>query len=424
MALVQKAAQIEQALVRDVGQTCQDISVAALVEESIFLKIQYMFPAGPILHELSLRQDFARIFGTSESGHSPSLSRQLSGCTEEEAISLLRGFALLTTITASSTAVYRPASVQSGHKELAIAFLRASRDTLKLFGDYDIEFPNSQSIQVRLIQSSAFQHTTGRPGMTNHLLGEAQLLAKELCLHDEAVIEKYPPLEGQLLRNCFWLMWTADRSAHVLSSRPICLDHAVLESHLTLQATWRTAVPLLDSSRPCHRPPYEEQALDVFHFSRRMRSAAARVVRGLKAFRPPESETGESHLPRQPRDDIETLASIYRQFEGFRDEMPPCIKSPEQAIVDHPADDEETTQAKQYQRDSFLTQKAHLMLSFHCMRMVILHQCVESGLTIILELSGWKSAVSTAELDIGGDFVQTLEEVPFDSIRMNGEPCV
>jgi hypothetical protein len=41
-------------------------------------------------------------------------------------------------------------------------FLKASRDMLKLYEDFDLEYPDSTSLAIRSLQSSALQHNTGR----------------------------------------------------------------------------------------------------------------------------------------------------------------------------------------------------------------------------------------------------------------------
>ncbi|KAL4947195.1 hypothetical protein BDW69DRAFT_190414 [Aspergillus filifer] len=159
--------------------------------------------------------------------------------------------------------------------------------------------------------------------------------------------------------------------------------------------------------------------MEAFHLSQCMKSMAARIVQGIKALsRPVQSDGDEDiNMPRLPRDSIKDLTIIYCKFENTKVTMPDWLRSPEEAIAPSPSDDDKTRKACEYQVETFLAQKAHFLLSLHCLRLVIHYHCVNSGLPLILGAHMDSHDISLRGLNVGARFVQVLVEAPFRSIK-------
>lgn len=283
---------------------------------------------------------------------------------------------------------------------------------LRIFEDHDLEHPTWASIAIRIFHSSTIHHGTGQPNLQFHCMGQARLIVQNMRLHDEVSLGCWGPLDAELLRNNFWLLYVADKSAASLNSRPFMLHEALFDTGLTLKERGSPRIPLLDPSSPRNQSHFEERILEAFHFTRRLRILAADIIYGLRMH---HRQFDSQHA----RDEqIGRLSRMYLEFTYFLDNMPPWIESPDTAI------ESQDNMAARYQKDAFWLQRTHLVVTFHCMRMVILHQCIEHGLTSVIGLDRNAVALSVREAETGRDFVRTLESFQFQYLQAIGEPCV
>ncbi|RSM01783.1 hypothetical protein CEP52_008331 [Fusarium oligoseptatum] len=125
-------------------------------------------------------------------------------------------------------------------------FLSASREMLSCFELHDLDCPTSASLTIRMFQSAALQHVTGKANAAFHVHGHAALLAQRLRLYSERSIEQYDALEGQLLRMNFWHLYASDMTAAALQSRPFTLRESLFDEPLTLKSEGPRDVSLLD----------------------------------------------------------------------------------------------------------------------------------------------------------------------------------
>ncbi|KAH6884800.1 hypothetical protein B0T10DRAFT_564230 [Thelonectria olida] len=63
-------------------------------------------------------------------------------------------------------------------------------------------------------------------------------------------------------------------------------------------------------------------------------------------------------------------------------------------------------------------------MTFHCLRLVILQQATETGLTEVLGLINQSLFLSLKKAEIIQDFVHTMEDIPFIYHQVKGEPSV
>jgi hypothetical protein len=165
------------------------IPVIDAVNYCIDLYMQYTFPTAPIIHEPTLRADALLFF----SGTSPHIL--LFGDDDENRrVVHMRAFALITALCASVASVI-PESLLPYRHVVVIPFLRASRNVLKAYEDYDFDYPNSTSLSIRILQSTALQSTSGKTGAAWHVLGQATLLIQNLHLHREEAIGQHSPMK-------------------------------------------------------------------------------------------------------------------------------------------------------------------------------------------------------------------------------------
>ncbi|KAM6529665.1 hypothetical protein FALCPG4_007794 [Fusarium falciforme] len=145
-----------------------------------------------------------------------------------ERIEVLRSITLLTALCAAVTYVV-PESLLPSKYLTAPLFLRAARDTLRIYEDYDLEHPNSSSLSIRLFLSSAIQTASGTHGVAFHILSEAGLIAMRMGLYHESALEGRDALEETLLRNAFWQLYVCDKTALVMKGRPVTIHETLFE---------------------------------------------------------------------------------------------------------------------------------------------------------------------------------------------------
>jgi hypothetical protein len=189
--------------------------------------------------------------------------------TEREQVEILRSLTLLTALCADVAYVV-PDSLLPDKHLIAPLFLRASRQTLRVYEDYDIEHPNSSSLSIRMLLSSAIQQATGKQEVAFHILNEAGLMAMQMRLYDESSLAGQEPMEENILRNAFWQLYVCDKTALVMKTRPVTIQEPLFEGELTLKDHSQNSVPLFVHGQEQSDAGLEYQLLERFHVIRRL----------------------------------------------------------------------------------------------------------------------------------------------------------
>lgn len=398
-----------------------DGSLHGRVQRLIGLVVQYGFGGSPLFHERSLRQNAAWVLDEtliqfSTDDREPWMTT-VANVEKSARITAMRAFSLVTAICGMALALYVDKSTPLALSDL-FTFHKLSKDMLELYQQVDIENPDSSSLIIRTCHSIVHQQTTGQTHSTTFINGQARLLAQNMRLHDESVLEDRDPIEAQLLRSCFWQLLTSDRAAASLLSRSFSMHESLFDCPITVHPVGTIPVALLDPENPKHQPPYEERLLKTYWLGHRMRSYAADLTFGLRNHRrrfiDPHSAEEDERQRLIREHDRDRLADLYIKFTCVLDETPEWIINPAEIGV---ADEE----IANYQRESFSMQRSHWFLTYHCMSVTILHQCMEHGLISVLGLNDSPLSVALKETEIARDFVIVLEETPFRILQYSGE---
>ncbi|KAJ9144694.1 Xylanolytic transcriptional activator xlnR [Pleurostoma richardsiae] len=394
-------------------------SIGQIVDDCINLYFQFIFPIGPICHEPTLRRDAARLFPDSprEGLPSPTAASPSAFSADHEPkshLATIRAFTLLTSLCAD-TAMIMPDRLLRLPNVVASSFLNASRGCLKLFEDYDIEHANSTSIVIRILQSAAL-HSSGRTGHSWHVLGQAILLAQELRLDHERSLARHAsdPLEAQLLRSLFWVLHMSNRSAAVLNNRPILLRGSLFDPPPDVSFLAPDRIPLLDPTRPFNAPPFEDRLLAGADLCCRLWSSASDLIQGIQDcahLQPDGPERGPT---------VAALMRSYVAFAGILDDLPHWLQVPDSVM----SDDKVDAAAAAYQRGTFWRLRVDVVVTFHCLRMVLLRRCAEHGLVAVMGLSEEPLMLAMRTAEIARDCLDAVEAIPFEYLQANGEPLM
>lgn len=74
-----------------------------------------------------------------------------------------------------------------------------------------------------LFSDTVYHFCEGHDATSHASFGEAAHIAVTLHMHEEASYEGLDPIECEVRRRTFWLLFGADKSMSILLGRPICL---------------------------------------------------------------------------------------------------------------------------------------------------------------------------------------------------------
>ncbi|KAF6816442.1 C6 transcription factor [Colletotrichum plurivorum] len=341
--------EIRRVLFASVAEAVPTLSIRQIVDECISLYVLHLFPSAPVCHIPGLRAMAASQFPLG--GYTNTNDNAFEHGTDHDRVAHMKEFTLLTAVCAAIASVY-PETMLPYRDLVAAPFLRASRSMLKVYEDYDTQYPISSSLSTRLLQSAALQHAAGKTSAAWHVLSQAGLLAQSFRLHSEQSLAKYDPLEATLLRNNFWMLFVADKSAIAMANRPVTLHEPLFDSTMDLAEKNPIRVSLLDPSMRNLPDAFEDTLMEGFPLIRRCWASASRLLLAIRSKR--QNTALDDPIIHTNREDRETMTRMYKDVIGVLDELPPWLDSPDTVELEPGYD-------VAFQRSCFWTQKARLV---------------------------------------------------------------
>jgi hypothetical protein len=77
-----------------------------------------------------------------------------------------------------------------------------------------------------------------------------------------------------------------------------------------------------------------------------------------------------------------------------------------------------------YRNRCFSAQRANLQVTYHCLKLIILDAFSGLGLSPLLGIMDDALMIMLRKIETAQDMINFLQEVPFESLQANGEPCV
>lgn len=383
-----RALTIQEHLLASVMTALPALSLERVVNDCLSMYMQYIFPLGPIIHEPTIRAFAALDLST------------LSALGENEYIDVIRSFTLTTALCAA-TALMLPVVLFPDGRAVSGAFLLASQQMLDLIQDHDIEHPDSSSVSIRMFQSNAL-HTVGKKTMSSHMLSQARVILQDIQVKYEQSFTQPTPLEGRLLQDISSLLYTSECSDSILNNRLGWVRENLGKTPILSEESVR----LLASENPFNDSLFEHRLLLGFQLCQRLWSLTAEIIIEMRRVLRRASQTSS------PVDYTTTgfaeLMQLYLHFITILDDLPIWLQSPDMV---HSADED----GSMYQKRCFWSQRSNILISFHCLKMILLNHCVEHGLTAMIGVGDQHLMIALKKTEIA-------QEV--DSLQANGEPCV
>ncbi|KAH8675079.1 putative C6 transcription factor [Ilyonectria robusta] len=384
-----------------------------LVTRCFDLFFEYLYPLTPLVHEPSLRDALAFFVTQAATGFSPASNPTSNGGRLETWPDAT--FTLITAVCAEA-AFLLPKDLFPEGQSVADIFLKSSRSCLNHYLEADLESPNANSIAIRYFHSNCL-HAAGKPKYSWHIFGEATRLAQVMQLHEETSLEGLFPIEAELRRRAFWIVYMGDKSAAILNNRPITIHQFSFESGIT------TAYPTgiedessigVSPGSVAPTPETRKTFIAGFNANLRLWQTASNLLLQMRLLQDQEQHdlSLPGHPPLPTPEDRSRLDALYIQFITCLDDLPPYLQSYTFAAIAG-AGKEATKQ------NQFIIQCANLQVSMHCLRMVITQKFEER--------SFFSTGVEQADLrktEIARDMLRVIHEAPFWSLQVNGEPYV
>ena len=404
------------------------------VNRCFALFFEYLYPLTPLVHEPSLR-DGLDFFVTQSSGINQSTHHAEPVAISEVGTTFVPGnnsaggnilnrtnglkypelwpdstFTLITAVCAEAAFLLRNDIFPEG-ETIADIFLQASRDCLNSNLEADLEYPNANSVAIRYFHSNCL-HAAGKPKYSWHIFGEATRLAQVMQLHEESSLEGLLPVEAELRRRAFWIVYVGDKSAAILNNRPITIHKFSFESGITTAFPTGIEDEMAVSPGTVAQDASRKSFITGFNANLRLWQAAWDLILEMRLLQNRKDVVliGQQQLTAEER---LRLDSLYVYFMTCLDDLPPYLQT-DTFVAGRPG---ENMQLKQY-----IIQCANLQVSQHCLRMVITQRFED--LEFFAPGIEHTDMLLVRKTEIARDMLRVIREAPFWSLQVNGEPCV
>ncbi|KAH7149827.1 hypothetical protein B0J13DRAFT_522912 [Dactylonectria estremocensis] len=405
-----RPAQVHQALnaaLEAMGQQLEET-----VAKSIDKFMVWNFPSLPVIHPYSLKQNVRILLPSSRHLFEPIPGNATSVAETARRGADMRAFTLLTALCAMASCRSSRTSIESNAS--FVPFFTASRHMLACCEDWDISHADSSSLFIRSCHSAALHHM-GLTRQSWYILGDAMRLAIDMRLYDEASYQNLSPLETKLRKNFFISVSMSDKSASVLNNRSLIFHEICLNEPVTCPAVLEDDFNLLASDDGYYDKPYEKQLHEGFYLSYNLWTMATDLLLDMKTLSRLYKRSG-CDVP--PQDPVQVgIMNSYIAFCGILDTLPPWLRNPDR----HTAETEEATN---YQRQTFWHQRANIVITFHCLRLILLRRATERGLCSLLGLTSNPNMLALRKIEIASDLTAAAVNLPFEALQANGEPLV
>ncbi|KAK6209918.1 hypothetical protein QIS74_11502 [Colletotrichum tabaci] len=404
-------------LLSALGMALPYVPLEDVISTCIDLFMQWEFPSIPVVCEPLLRQSIHVVV--------PVLRDETPGRPISDMIPTLRAFALLTALCAVVSAVLPPEIFPSG-VALSMPFLRTSREALRLYQDLDIEQPDSSSIIIRYFHSNAL-HALGKTRVSFHAMGEALRLVQEMRLYDESSFRGLEWPENHLRRNAFWHLYIGDKSASILNQVPITLHQICLDTPITTHFDESQACGLMQPEGP-DTVVFEGQLRLCFHLCFRLWYTASEMLLDLNLLSRLQGTSRRraitlSSTAAEPDDVPSSLRTStmqsYLDFTSILQSCPTWLRDLGAAVPDGAGE-----ATARFRTRAISVQKANLFVTFHALRLVLLTRFSERGFADVLGLTDDPVMLAMRKVEIAGDLLDAVSDMPFEALQANGEPCV
>ncbi|EIW80912.1 hypothetical protein CONPUDRAFT_123686 [Coniophora puteana RWD-64-598 SS2] len=383
----------------------EDIAPRDTVSLIIALFFDFVYPLTPCIHKPSFMADL----------HS----------RREERDPLF--FALVMS-TVASTLVQVPRSYlpmeRSVVRKLAQTCYEASRHIT--IASYDP--PTSMHVVVRYFDC-IYHFCEGHDATQHAAFGEAAHIAVTLRMHEEASYEGLDPIECEVRRRTFWLLFGADKSMSILLGRPICLR----DEDCTVHFPKELDDEYITSSAYLPQPHGKTALVSGLNYISRIFALLGEILVRIRVDKrsPPQGQFATARL--------EEVEALHQRILGALMATPEPLRLKQSSAQDLPSDYggagfrqatfaevkdffDNPKASRANALNPFLVMQSNLYVTQQLVRFVIEQYRDE----LILALQGTIDEQKVAEdrEAVASDLLNILHSIPIQSIATNGPSLV
>lgn len=391
------------------------IELEPLVRRCITLWTDQAFPLLPFFCPKTALESIPLLLPSARHRFTATLA---AGESELQSVTLedIRSYSLLTAFCAQILCRTRENDQLLGGQALSQVFFSCSRGMLLLFEDLDVSQPGLYSPIIRLLHSTVM-HCLGKNRMSRFLVGQALRLTVDMRLFDEKSIEALTPQEAQLRRNIFWVMYSVDKSLSLLNNLPPTLyDRLTDPTQLELKPDG-APVRLLDGLGPQCHASFENQLRHAFDLTNKQWLLAGDIVRDLDLLSRLGKGSASEHDGLSALKKDVTLS--YTAFCSLLDNTPQWVSDPESHATDG-----QTEEAINIQRSAFWAQHANLIVTYHCLKLILMVKAFKLGFAALLGLADNEELFALRNTEVACELVNDATRLPLQAFRVNGEAMV
>ena len=258
------------------------------------------------------------------------------------------------------------------------------------YKDYDLQNPDSTSLQIRMLFSTCFQLHTGESRLAWHSVAEAGFIARSMRLYCEHAICQFDPLESILLRFSLWSLYIADCAAVCVANRALTLHELLFDIDMDLEPFGSTRVPLIVEDG------MKTSLLEGFHKIQHTWSLASKVILLIRAYTRCHWNADE---PLIQQAELAKISQRYSEFIAYLDEIPPSLQSPATSFYHDGA-------SSRYDVSSaYTSQRYRLLSAFSFLKLLIVYNCVCHGLASVIGLRDEESTMTVEVINAAREYI-------------------
>ncbi|KAG6841707.1 hypothetical protein C0991_007979 [Blastosporella zonata] len=384
----------------------EDIAPRDTISLIIALFFDFVYPLTPCIHKPSFMADL----------HS----------RREERDPLF--FALVMS-TVASTLVQVPRSYLPMERPVVRKLAQTCHEASRYISVASYDPPTSMHVVIRYLDC-CYHFCEGHDATQHAAFGEAAHIAVTLRMHEEASYEGLDPIECEVRRRTFWLLFGADKSMSILLGRPICLRDEDCTVHFPKELDDEYITP----SAYLPQPHGKTATVSGLNYTSRIFALLGEILVRIRVDKrsPPQGQFATARLEEVQSLHARILAALIHAPEPLRlkqahsqSHLPPeyggaGFRQATFAEVKDFFDNPNASRANAL--NPFLVMQANLYVTQQLVRFVIEQYRDE----LIISLQGSIDEMQVAEdrEAVASDLLNILHSIPIQSIATNGPSLV
>ncbi|CAA7261386.1 unnamed protein product [Cyclocybe aegerita] len=357
--------------------------------------------------------------------HKPSFMADLHSRREERDPLF---FALVMS-TVASTLVQVPRSYLPMERPVVRKLAQTAHEASRHITVASYDPPTSMHVVIRYFDC-IYHFCEGHDATQHAAFGEAAHIAVTLRMHEEASYEGLDPIECEVRRRIFWLLFGADKSMSILLGRPICLRDEDCTVHFPKELDDEYITP----SAYLPQPHGKTAIVSGLNYTSRIFALLGEILVRIRVDKrsPPQGQFATARLEEVQSLHNRILAALSHAPEPLRlkqtpsqPHVPPEYGGPgfRQATFAEVKDFFDNPNASRANAlNPFLVMQANLFVTQQLVRFVI--EQYRDELLMALQGNLDEQQVAQDREAVASDLLNILHSIPIQSIATNGPSLV